>query len=283
MAKKPKKDNEVVPYQPPKSARIVDIRDQRVMLDKDVAEVFGVETRALNQQVTRNAEKFGGDFAFRITLEELDDLRSQNVISSGEWGGVRYAPFAFTEHGVVMAATLLKTPRAIQATRFVVQTFVLARQQMYEAAQDGTSKQRGQFSFPLEFRNQVMTKVSIAIGHVLDAMINPDEVKKAREEAKGVLVDSMKALKAVINKPGLDNEHKVAEIRKLMAEAENIEVDTDGKRLRNEEQQLQLLAKKLSLVMQAQHFALTGNADDFIRVLNDLGEPPKMLKDKRNR
>ena len=278
LAKEISKTKELAVDNSPEKARILWIRGQRILLDRDVAELFGVETRSLNRQVARNIEKFSEDFAFRLTADELSELRSQNAISSGEWGGSRYKPTAFTEHGVVMAATLLRSPRAIDATRFVIRTFVAARQEAHDASSKASGKGTGQFSLPLEFRNQMMSKVSLAIGHVLDAMVNPDEVKKAREEARGVLADSMKAIKAVLNKPGIENERKVAEIRKLMAESESIEVETDGKRIRNEEQQLALLAKKLSLIMQAEHFMQTGSTESFLRVLADLGQPLQITR-----
>ena len=80
--------------------RIFEIRGAKVVLDRDVARLFGEETKVFNQQVKRNKSRFGTDFAFRLTDEEFADLRSQIVTSSG-WGGTRYRPMAFTEHGVV--------------------------------------------------------------------------------------------------------------------------------------------------------------------------------------
>lgn len=262
---------------PDRMAKLLMVRGMYVALDFEVANFFGVPTRRLNEQVSRNVDKFGDDFAFRLTPDEVDDLRSQNAISSSEWGGSRYPPRAFTEHGVVMAATLLRSPRAIHATRLVVKAFVELRQQV--ARSDG--KHPSQYSLPLPFRDELMSKISGAITHVLDALVNPDEVKKAREEARGVLADGIRSIKELLSKPGLDNEKRIAEVRKLMAEAESIEVETDGKRLLNEEKQLALLAKKLSLVMQAQHFVNTGRMDDFVQLLNELSMPtPKLLGSK---
>jgi hypothetical protein len=83
---------------------ILEIRNAPVVIDHEVARLFGTETKMLNQQVTRNAEKFADDYAFKLTKEECDDLRSQNVTSTAEWGGSRCLPRVFTEHGVVMAA-----------------------------------------------------------------------------------------------------------------------------------------------------------------------------------
>lgn len=111
--------------------RIVEVRGDRVLLDRDVAKLFGTEARKLNQQVKRNEARFAG-FAFRLEWEEFEALRSQNVILPEDWTKVTYPPLAFTEHGVVMAATLLKTDEAIAATRMIVRTFVDARREAWE-------------------------------------------------------------------------------------------------------------------------------------------------------
>jgi hypothetical protein len=108
------------------ASRIVLIRAQRLILGPDLAALYGVETRILIQAVRRNALRFPGDFVFSLTKQELMDLRSQIVISS--WGGARWAPLAFTEHGAIMAATLLKTRRAAEVSVFVVRAFVQMRE-----------------------------------------------------------------------------------------------------------------------------------------------------------
>ena len=106
--------------------RIHTIRHQKVMLDFDLAEMYGVETRTLKQAVRRNIERFPEDFMFELTAEEYQILRSQIVISS--WGGSRYPPFAFTEHGAVMLASILNSETAVKASIFVVRTFIKLRQ-----------------------------------------------------------------------------------------------------------------------------------------------------------
>jgi hypothetical protein len=94
-----------------------------------LAALYGVKTRALNQAVKRNAERFPGDFMFRLSARELENWRSQSVISNpGAKMGLRRAPLAFTEHGALMAATVLDTPRAVQASLYVVRAFVQLRQ-----------------------------------------------------------------------------------------------------------------------------------------------------------
>jgi hypothetical protein len=109
------------------SARILVVRGQRVMLDSDLAELYGVATRALNQAVKRNLERFPADFMLHLTAEETRALRSQSVTSNTGRGGRRYPPYAFTEHGAVMLASVLNSPIAIEASIRVVRAFVKLR------------------------------------------------------------------------------------------------------------------------------------------------------------
>ena len=102
------------------------IRREKVMLDVDLAELYRVETRTLLQAVKRNSERFPPDFAFQLTSQEFQNLRSQIVISS--WGGRRYPPYAFTEHGVAMLSSVLRSPRAIQVNIAIMRAFVRLRE-----------------------------------------------------------------------------------------------------------------------------------------------------------
>ncbi len=105
---------------------IYEIRGQKVMLDADLAEVYGVETRVLVQAVKRNARRFPADFIFQLSEPEWDTLRSQIVISKGK-GGRRYRPYVFTEHGAIMAAMVLNSPQAVHMSVFVVRAFLKMR------------------------------------------------------------------------------------------------------------------------------------------------------------
>jgi hypothetical protein len=98
------------------------IRGQRVILDRDLAQLYGVETKVLNKQVQRNIERFPGDFMFQLTNQEFTNLRFQNGTSS--WGGTRYMPHAFTEEGVAMLSGLLHSPVAIQVNIQIMRAFV---------------------------------------------------------------------------------------------------------------------------------------------------------------
>ncbi len=93
---------------------IVVLREQKVLLDSDLAALYGVQTRRLNEQVRRNQGRFPKDFIFELTVEEFANLKSQFATSS--WGGRRKLPLAFTEHGAIMAATILNSPRAVEVS-----------------------------------------------------------------------------------------------------------------------------------------------------------------------
>lgn len=114
----------------PVESRILILRHQRIILDSDLAELYGVPVRQLNQQVKRNRERFPTDFVFQLTTKEDQGLRSQIVISKKGRGGRRYPPYAFTEHGAIMAATVLNSKQAIEMSVFVVRAFVRMREML---------------------------------------------------------------------------------------------------------------------------------------------------------
>jgi len=105
------------------------IRGQKVMLDADLAELYGVETRVLVQAVKRNLERFPEDFMFQLSQEEFAILRSQ-IVTSSDWGGRRYCPYAFTEQGVAMLSSVLRSRRAIQVNIEIMRAFIRLRQML---------------------------------------------------------------------------------------------------------------------------------------------------------
>lgn len=109
-------------------SKILSFRGHRVILDSDLAELYGVEVRSLNQQVKRNSSRFPDDFVMQLKAEEVASLRSQNVISNPGRGGSRYLPYTFTEHGAIMAASVLNSERAVEMSIFVVRAFVRMRE-----------------------------------------------------------------------------------------------------------------------------------------------------------
>lgn len=110
--------------------RIILLRGHKVMLDKDLAALYGVETRTLLQAVKRNKERFPSDFMFQLNAKEWENLRSQIVISSLEWGGRRYTPYVFTEQGVAMLSSVLHSPQAISVNIEIMRAFVRLREML---------------------------------------------------------------------------------------------------------------------------------------------------------
>jgi hypothetical protein len=105
--------------------KIHEIRGTRVILDYNLSEFYQVETKVLNQAVKRNSARFPADFMFQLTQEEHDNLKSQFVTST--WGGNRKLPYAFTEHGVTMLASILRSEKAISMSIFIVRAFIALR------------------------------------------------------------------------------------------------------------------------------------------------------------
>jgi len=101
------------------------IRDQKVILDKDLAELYAVTTKQLKQAVRRNIERFPSDFMFELTQDEFQNLRSHSVTSS--WGGTRYVPMAFTEQGVAMLSSVLRSRNAIMININIIRVFIKLR------------------------------------------------------------------------------------------------------------------------------------------------------------
>lgn len=108
---------------------ILILRGQRVLLDSDLAELYGVTTKRFNEQVRRNLQRFPPDFMFQLTAAEADSLRSQiATLKSGRGQHRKYAPYVFSEHGAIMAAMILNSPRAVEMSVYIVRAFVQLRE-----------------------------------------------------------------------------------------------------------------------------------------------------------
>lgn len=118
--------------------KIYEIRGQKVMIDFDLAELYSVQTKVLNQAVKRNIDRFPNDFMFQLTKDEIANLKSQIVTSS--WGGLRYLPYAFTEQGVAMLSSVLRSETAIQVNIAIVRAFVAIRQSLSVKPSDKISE-----------------------------------------------------------------------------------------------------------------------------------------------
>ena len=151
---------------------ILEIRDKKVILDFELAKLYGIETKRLKESVRRNSKRFPIDFMFDLTKEEWAILRTQ--FATSRWGGPRYAPFAFTEQGVAMLSSVLNTDRAIEVNISIMRAFVMMRQwalthQELSARLDALEKQYGQKFSDIE--------------QVLNFLIQKDQ-KKAQQQQR---------------------------------------------------------------------------------------------------
>ena len=151
------------------------IRGQRVMLDSDLAAIYGVSTRQLNQQLKRNRNRFPEDFAFQLGHEEFRDLMSQIVTSNKGRGGRRKLPWAFTEHGAIMLATVLNSDLAVQASVRVVRAFIRLREMV------ATNSQLTAKLEELEGRLGSHDKAIADLFAALKRLLAPPEPPKRRE------------------------------------------------------------------------------------------------------
>lgn len=149
---------------------ILILRGQKVLLDADLAALYKVETRRLNEQVRRNRDRFPEDFVFELTDEEHGNLMSQFAISS--WGGRRKHPTAFTEHGAIMAATVLNSSRAVEMTIYVVRAFVELRGTL------ASNKQLAQKLAELERKLATHDQAITGIIKTIRQLMRPPEPKK---------------------------------------------------------------------------------------------------------
>jgi hypothetical protein len=155
------------------ASAILVLRGQRVILDADLATLYGVTTKALNQAVKRNAERFPDDFFFRPTRNEVDALnRSQSVTGSQKHRDPRFPPFAFTEHGAIMAATILNSKCAVEMSVYVVRAFVQLRRLL--ASNTELAQRLRELERKLEGHDAAITAMLAAIRELM----NPPEAKR---------------------------------------------------------------------------------------------------------
>jgi phage regulator Rha-like protein len=159
--------------------RIALLRGQRVIVDADLAALYGVATKRLNEQVRRNAQRFPADFMFQLAPQEWEALRSQfATLKSGRGQHRKYLPYVFTEHGAIMAATVLNSPRAVEVSIYVVRAFVQLRELL--AGHKELATRLDQLEARLERK---LTTQDQAIAGILDAireLMKPPETKKRK-------------------------------------------------------------------------------------------------------
>lgn len=166
------KDTAVVPMEQIRSS-ILFFRGQRVLLDSDLAALYGVTTKRFNEQVRRNLGRFPADFMFQLAAEEVVGLRSKIATSNVGRGGRRYTPYVFTEHGAIMAATILNSPLAVEMSVYVVRAFVQLRDML--ASNKELARRLNELEHKLANHDQAITGILKAIRELMNS---PPEQKR---------------------------------------------------------------------------------------------------------
>jgi len=176
--------------------KIYEIRGQRVILDRDLAALYQVETRVLNQAVKRNIERFPEDFMFQLTWQEVEILKSQIVISSsdvptsqfvilnGKGQNIKHLPYAFTEHGVVMLASLLRSEIAVKMSVQITRAFVAMRQALTALASTETK---------LELLNEKIERLNLYIEEVMHDQNDVNEMQRVINEETSMQLEAISA------------------------------------------------------------------------------------------
>ena len=159
------------------------VRGQRVILDSELAQLYGVTTAALNQAVKRNARRFPGDFAFQVSAQDFVSLKSQTVISKTGRGGRSKRPWAFTEHGVAMLSSVLRSSTAAKVNIEIVRTFVRLRRLM--ATPGELVEQLKQLAETVQLHDDQIRAISQVLQQMLEQPAKPARRIGFRREATG--------------------------------------------------------------------------------------------------
>ncbi len=156
---------------------ILILRGHRVLLDSELAALYGVETRVLNQAVRRNAERFPEDFRFQLTAPEAAASRSQFVIlKPGRGQNIKFLPYAYTEHGAIMAATIINSPRAVEMSIYVVRAFVQLRELL--SSNKELAKRLDQLEARIEKKLATHDEAIAAMLSAIRELMNPPAPKR---------------------------------------------------------------------------------------------------------
>ena len=150
------------------------VRGLRAMLDSDLAQIYGVSVKRMNEQVRRNFNRFPSDFAFQLVENEWEAMRSQIATSKGR-GGRRYLPWVFTEHGAIMLASILNSDRAVQMSVSVVRAFVLMREQL--AAHKELARKLGELEDRVSGHDEAIADLFEAIRQLVEPPLPEDRPK----------------------------------------------------------------------------------------------------------
>ena len=241
---------------------IVIVRDTPAILAHDLAAFFETTTKAVNQYRARNADRFSVDYAFQLTNEEWEDLKSQNVTASSDHGGSRVAPWAYTEHGVAMMSMGMKSENAIRLSKVIIDTFVDYRRGTLPSSPVTLGENAK------KYRRSLLEKIYKQMEQVLDAPLPTENGTTVREELGSIATKALGHVKAVIDKPALENEKVAAEVSKIIAEAEKLYAEARKVNLEADTLAIQNQRARLDFLRDLREMAQQLERDDWIDVFD---------------
>lgn len=240
---------------PALTSRVVFVRDRAVLVDAHVAEAFGVETREVNQAVARNPEKFAQAHAFRLTKEEAEFLRSQGVIPKPGRGGSRVEPAVFTQKGVARLATVLTTPRALEATDLIIDVFTEVYCQLAQGQTSVALSRPARLLPPPEEAGRLARlrgRMVEALEGLLDTVVDVRRRTTVREELGDAGAGLLDHLRERLAAPGVENARVEADTALILEKARDLRerrhADLELSGLEAERRALENLDTKITLV-----------------------------------
>lgn len=241
---------------------VITVRSVPVMLASDLAEFFDTSVAAVNQYRTRNAAKFTEDYAFQLTSQEWSALKSQNVISKSGRGGARYAPWAYTEHGVAMISMGMTSEKAVRLSKVIIDTFVALRRGALPAERTLPS------AAVVQHRRSLQEKILGQIENLLDAKLPTDDGHTVRDEIGTIATSALGHIKAVLDAPGKSNEKISAEVTKILAEAEKVYAETRKLHAETDRIHLDNYRARLDFIRDLREMAMQLERDDWMEVFD---------------
>lgn len=262
MAKKPSKAIATKDELTAIANAITIVRNTPVILAHDLAVFFETETRTINQYRSRNQTRFGSDYAFQLSKEEWDNLKSQNVISSDEHGGTRARPWVYTEHGVAMMSMGMKSDQAVRLSKVIIDTFVDYRR--------GTLPTIPVLAGPkaVAHRRSLQEKIYKQMEQLLEVELPTSDGHTVRDELGGIATRALGRIKAVLDTPAKQNEKISAEVAKIIAEAEKLYAETRKLNVETDTLMLENYRARLDFIRDLREMAQQLERDDWMETFD---------------
>jgi len=242
---------------------IVNVRGRPVILANDLALFFETTTNLVNQYRKRNELKFTEDYAFQLNFEEWESLVLQNAISNKGRGGLRYLPWAYTEHGVAMMSMGMKSDNAVRLSKVIIDTFVDYRRGTLPANPVVTGIDAA------KHRRSLQEKLFKQIESLLNVQSPVSNGQTVRDELGTIASKSMAHIKAVLDNPVKNNEKISADVSKILAEAEKLYAETRKLDAETDNLVLQNYQLRLELIRDLREMAQQLEREDWIGIFDD--------------